>query len=170
MSAKRQSRNLLDTTWIVLRVSLGWVFLWSFFDKVFGLGFATEPASAWINGGSPTYGFLNFGTKGPFAELFASIAGNPIVDWLFMLGLLGIGISLVFGMAVRFGAYSGVVMYLLMYVAGFIPPEHNPFMDEHLINAIVLFGIANSEAARYEFGFGKQWKKSTTAKAIPFLQ
>ena len=40
------------------RILLGFVFLWAFLDKTFGLGYATEPAKAWINGGSPTTGFL----------------------------------------------------------------------------------------------------------------
>ena len=54
---------------------LGWVFLWAFLDKTFGLGFGTGldaetgvvdrfGDAAWINGGSPTLGFLNFGATG----------------------------------------------------------------------------------------------------------
>lgn len=27
--------------------------MWAFFDKAFGLGYATEPSAAWIHGGSP---------------------------------------------------------------------------------------------------------------------
>src|SRR5688572_9064984 len=37
-----------------VRLALGWVFLWAFLDKAFGLGFATSAARAWIDGGSPT--------------------------------------------------------------------------------------------------------------------
>src|SRR5690606_6862690 len=46
------------------RIAIGWVFLWAFLDKTFGLGFATAREDAWINGGSPTFGFLNFATEG----------------------------------------------------------------------------------------------------------
>ncbi len=70
----------------LLRIGLGWIFLWGFIDKLFGLGFATKAEDAWLLGGSPTFGFLNFGTKGPFMELYKSLAGNAVVDWLFMLG------------------------------------------------------------------------------------
>jgi thiosulfate dehydrogenase (quinone) large subunit len=49
-----------------LRLSLGWVFLWAFLDKTFGLGYATESRDAWIDGGSPTFGFLSFGATCPF--------------------------------------------------------------------------------------------------------
>ena len=41
-----------------IRLALGWVFLWAFLDKLFGLGHATPAKRAWINGGSPTKGFL----------------------------------------------------------------------------------------------------------------
>ncbi len=76
----------------VARLSIGFVFLWAFLDKLVGLDHATPAAKAWINGGSPTTGFLN-GVKGPFGGVFGSITGTP-ADWLFMAGLLGIGIAL----------------------------------------------------------------------------
>ena len=55
--------------WGILRLALGWIFLWAFLDKVFGLGFATTPEKSWINGVSPTYGFLKFGTTGILSPL-----------------------------------------------------------------------------------------------------
>jgi len=77
----------------VARVALGWTFLWAFLDKTFGLGFATERTDAWVNGGSPTYGFLNFATEGKvFHDFFAGLAG-PAADWLFMAGLVGVSPS-----------------------------------------------------------------------------
>jgi hypothetical protein len=49
----------------VLRVSMGFVFLWAFLDKTFGLHYATPSAKAWIHGGSPTQGFLKSVDVGP---------------------------------------------------------------------------------------------------------
>jgi len=72
--------------WAVLRIFIGLIFLWAFFDKTFGLGFATNLENAWINGGSPTTGFLAHATNGFFAPFFQSLAGSALVDWLFMLG------------------------------------------------------------------------------------
>ena len=85
----------------VTRLALGWVFLWAFLDKTFGLGYATEGKDAWLDGGSPTFGFLKFGAAGPFKDTYNSIAGDAWADWLFMLGLLGIGLGLLFGVMMR---------------------------------------------------------------------
>ncbi len=78
-----------------IRLSLGWIFLWAFVDKLFGLGFATPSERSWLNGGSPTKGFLSNAATGPFEGLYKSIAGAAWADWLFMIGLAGIGIALV---------------------------------------------------------------------------
>src|SRR5690349_16181393 len=85
----------------LLRLSLGWVFLWAFFDKTFGLGHETAGKDAWTNGGSPTKGFLAFAATGPFEGMYHQIAGQTWADWLFMLGLLCIGAGLLLGVAMR---------------------------------------------------------------------
>src|SRR3954464_955359 len=79
----------------VLRISTGFVFLWAFLDKTFGWGFATPSAKSWINGGSPTKGFLSSVDVGPswLQSFFHNIAGTPVTDWLFMLALLGVGLA-----------------------------------------------------------------------------
>lgn len=84
------------------------MFLSAFVDKTFGLGFATAAEDAWINGGSPTFGFLNFATEGKlFHDFFAGLAG-PVADWLFMAGLFGIGLALILGVGMRIAAGTAV--------------------------------------------------------------
>ncbi len=117
------------------------IFLWAFFDKLFGLGFATTSEKAWIHGGSPTYGFLMFGTKGPFVEFFQSLAGIGLVDWLFMLGLLGVGITLLINRFVFWGALVGSVMMFLMWLA-LLPPQNNPILDDHIAYMLVFWVLA----------------------------
>lgn len=125
----------------LLRIGLGFIFLWAFFDKLFGLGFATTVDKAWIHGGSPTYGFLAFAAKGPFAMFFKSLAGNPLVDWVFMIGLLGVGLSMIFNYFVKLGSIAGILMVVLMYLA-VLPPENNPVIDDHIIYALVFLLLA----------------------------
>ncbi len=128
----------------LVRVCLGFIFLWAFADKLFGLGFATTSAKAWINGGSPTYGFLSFATKGPFVDLFHSLSGNTFVDIVFMAGLLFVGVTLMFNFWVKWGSIAGLLMVVLMYLA-VLPPENNPVIDDHIIYAIIFayFAVAH---------------------------
>lgn len=151
-----------------LRLSLGWVFLWAFVDKMFGLGRATPAENAWIDGGSPTEGFLANAPTGPFASIFNSIAGATWADWLFMLGLAGIGIALMLGIGTRIATVSGAIMLVLMWAA-VLPPENNPFMDDHLIYAGTLFLLA-ALGASDTLGFGRQWKALPLVQRFRFLR
>jgi thiosulfate dehydrogenase [quinone] large subunit len=134
-------KKIFDYLLVVLRVAMGWIFFWAFLDKLFGLGFATPAEKSWLSGGSPTAGFLKFGTKGPLSSFYQQIAGSAVVDWLFMLGLLFVGITLLFGVLVKLGSYVGILMMILIYSA-VLPPEHNPFLDEHIIYILVLLLIS----------------------------
>ncbi|GAB7039060.1 DoxX family membrane protein [Catenuloplanes niger JCM 9533] len=138
-----------------IRLALGWIFLWAFLDKTFGLGHETEPAAAWINGGSPTKGFLSFGATGPFQGFYQDIAGAAWADWLFMAGLAGIAVALLLGIGLRIAAATGGLLYVLMWTA-VLPPENNIFMDDHLINAALLAGLALI-AAGDTLGLGRWW-------------
>ena len=125
------------------RLSLGWVFLWAFLDKIFALGFATgrDPETdvvdrfgdaAWINGGSPTEGFLKFGADGPFKGFYNDIAGAAWADWLFMLGLARHRHRADPGHRRCASPRQPASLLLVMMWTVVLPPENNPFMDDHL--------------------------------------
>jgi len=147
---------------------MGWLFLWAFVDKVFGLGFATAGDKSWLSGASPTTGFLSFGVKGPFSDLFHALAGNPFVDWMFMLGLLGIGIAFVFGIAIRLASYAGMAMMFLMWLA-LLFPANNPFLDEHIIYLLVFYFFSTQSDAGDTFGFGEKWQRLHIVKKWKWL-
>lgn len=150
-----------------LRLSLGWVFLWAFLDKTFGLGHDTTSKQAWIDGGSPTFGFLHFSAAGPFAGFYRDIAGQGWADWLFMLGLLGIGIGLFFGIAMRLSAAAAAIMLVLMWSV-VLPPANNPFMDDHLIYAIAILALPLLHADR-TLGLGRWWRQTGIVRRFPIL-
>ncbi len=152
----------------VARISMGLIFLWAFFDKLLGLGLTTAAEKAWINGGSPTFGFLKFASKGPLDQVCQAIAGNPFVDWLFMTGLLFIGIALVLGIATRLAGYSGALLMFLMWLA-VLPPEHHPFLDEHIIYILLLKLFVYGDAGQY-FGLSKKWNKLSLVKKFSWLK
>lgn len=152
----------------LLRVSLGWVFLWPFLDKTFGLGFSTAPESAWLAGASPTKGFLSYGTSGPLTPLFQSLAGNIVVDWLFMLGLLGVGCALILGIGIRVASISGSVLMALIYLAALFP-EHNPVIDDHIIYILVLAYFYWVKPSKW-YGYGEWWQELPLVQQYPFLK
>lgn len=122
---------------LALRFCLSGIFLWAFFDKLFGLGFSTPPEKSWLAGVSPTAGFLTNSPQGPFKEVFQAMSGSMVVDWLFMMGLLGLGLSLLLGIGLRVAAVSGSLLMFLMWLAVF-PSKTNPLLDQHVIYALVL--------------------------------
>lgn len=166
--AGREQRAAVNWIWGLLRIALGWIFLWPFFDKLWGLGYATDRDDAWVQGGSPTRGFLEFGTRGPLADSFQSIAGEWWADGLFMFGLLAIGLALTAGVGVRIAAVAGSALLVLMWLAALMP-EHNPFIDDHIVYAIALVGLAAANAGDY-LGFGRQWATTPLVQTLPFLR
>ncbi|MFG1866504.1 hypothetical protein [Micromonospora arborensis] len=161
---KRPVRYLLAG----IRLALGWIFLWAFVDKMFGFGMATEAKSAWVNGGSPTKGFLTFGVAGPFTGVYTGIAGAAWADWLFMAGLAGIGVALLLGVAMRVAAVAGGLLLVLMWTA-VLPPENNPFMDDHLIYAAVLAVLALVGAGD-TWGLGRVWARLPIVQRLTWLR
>ena len=151
-----------------LRLALGWTFVWAFFDKLFGLGYSTSSDSAWINGGSPTSGFLSYATTGPLSGLYQDLAGSTAIDVLFMIGLLGIGAALMLGIALRIAAISGAVLMLLMWSSR-LPPENNPILDDHIVYMVALILLALVGAGRW-FGLGKRWSELSIVKRFPMLE
>ncbi len=152
--------------WTVLRILLGWSFLWAFLDKFFGLGFSTCRAdetsdidffcdAAMINGGSPTYGFLEFGTQGSHTGfLFDWMASSGpdqigVADIGFMAALLLGGVALMLGIATRIAAIGGALLMLFMFLAADVWPENNPINSSHSIEMIVFLGIATVGPGRF---------------------
>ncbi len=170
----KASLNVSPYAWALLRISLGYIFLWAFLDKLFGLKFATCKTStvgcsqAWLHEGSPTKGFLSHATTGPFASFYHHLAGQAWVDGLFMLGLLAAGLGLLLGVWVRLAALIGVIMLILMWSA-LLWPANTPLVDEHIIYLLALFGVALTDEHQV-WGLRSWWLKTSLARSLPFLR
>lgn len=154
-------------TLAVVRLLLAFEFLWAFGDKLFGWNLATPADRAWINGGSPTEGYLG-AVEGPFAGFFNPMAGNVVVDWLFMLALLGLGVALALGIGMRVAAAAGATLMLLMWLAS-MPIPVNPFVDYHLVDAVLLVGLA-AFLAGDTLGLGRWWAQRPLVQRFPVLR
>ncbi|GAB3658104.1 hypothetical protein [Glycomyces tarimensis] len=151
----------------VVRIVLGWVFLWAFLDKTFGLGYATPPERAWIEGGSPTDGFLA-SRDGTFGELFQGMAGQAWSEWLFMGALASLGIALVLGIGLRLAAIGGAVLMVSMWMS-MLPLESNPIVDEHLFYMVAMIALAIGSAGD-RWGLGTRWQRLGIVRRLPILR
>lgn len=154
--------------WGVLRLLLGFTFLWAFLDKTFGLGYATKSSNAWINGVSPTEGYLKYASSGLLKDFYHSISGSLFVDTLFMLAILALGIALILGIGSRLAFYGGSILLLLLWSTN-IPPANNPIIDEHIVFIAALFVLERVNAGRY-LGLGNKWKELALVKRFPILE
>ena len=170
----------------LVRIAFGLTFLWAFFDKLLGLGFATgaitndqgvktgvdyfAKGGAWVNGGSPTKGFLVYGVSGsnPFHGFYNSIGGTWGADWLFMLGLLGIGLALTFGFGMRIAMVTGALLYFLMWTAS-LPLQNNPVIDEHILGMLTVI-VLGLTLAGDTWGVGKAWARTSLVRRYSWLR
>lgn len=156
----------------ILRLAIGFIFLWAFLDKTFGLGFSTPVERAWVNGGTPSQGFLGSeAVTGPLQPFFAGIA-SPATDVLFMLGMLGIGLAVMLGIGLRISAVAGTVIMVLMYLAEWPftagTASTNPGVDYHIIYALALIVVA-ATAAGDTWGFGAAWRRLPVVRTQHWL-
>ena len=99
--------KLLNTSLLIVRLVVGWHFLYEGISKLFIPGWSSKyylEGSLWI-----------------FKNLFGWIASNPtilgIADFLNIWGLTLIGLALIFGAFTRLAALSGTLMLLMYFVA-----------------------------------------------------
>ena len=152
----------LGIVWILL----GFVFLWSFLDKTFGL-YGTSPNESWLAGESPTAGYLG-SLEGTLAPVFHAMAGQPWVDWMFMLGMGLVGMALILGVAMRLAAVGAVALMGSLYLTS-VPLEDNPLIDEHLMYgtlAVVLMLMRAGDV----LGAGRLWARTPLARRVPWVR
>jgi len=150
-----KSREIM---WAITRISMGWIFLWTFIDKL----------PIWVSDKSPVQGFLANGTTGVFAEFFENISGSQLVSALYMLGVLLVGIALVLGISTKLAFVGGSLMMLFIYLASALPPAHNPILDEHVVYILVLWGIYINNTGQW-LGFHNRWLKTNFVKTFPIF-
>jgi len=151
----------------IVRIGMGWLLLWSFFDKVFGLGFSTPAGGGWIDGVSPS-SYISYVASGPLADFYISLGGNVFVDILMMAGLLCIGGTLIFGFASKICTAAFIAFMLIMFSLQ-LPPNDNPIINYKVLLAVAMLAIY------YMGGFEKlsiyNWyKELAIVRRFPILE
>jgi thiosulfate dehydrogenase (quinone) large subunit len=161
----------------VTRLATGFIFLWAFLDKAFGLHYATgatvagsAPSLSWINGGTPSQGFMAHAAIGPFKGVFASMASVG-TDWLFMLAMLGVGVAVMLGIGLRVSAVAGSLVMAMMWIAEWplIQGSSNPLVDYHVIYALSLILCAVLLAGD-TWGLGRRWARLPIVQRFGWLR
>ncbi len=121
----------------VLRISIGWHFLFEGLHKVAN----PEWTAAY---------FLN-NAQGPFASFFQGIAGNQVLlnmaDFLNQWGLVAVGLSLMIGLLSRWASLGGMLLLALYYLANppFIGVDNSAMVEGNYLivnkNLVELFAL-----------------------------
>jgi thiosulfate dehydrogenase [quinone] large subunit len=136
---------------VAMRVTMGWVLLQGGLTKLVTY-LDSNPDNNWT-----AAGFLAnaIPAGNPFTEVFAAMAGNPLIDTLNIWGLTLTGLALILGAFVRWSALWGAVMMLFYWVASLtrglmagLPVAHGWVVDDHLVYAALLFGLGAVGAGR----------------------
>lgn len=144
---QKQYSNFQLTSLVVLRVLIGWYFLYEGLAKVF--------TPNWT-----AYGYL-IDSKGLFSSLFTTIAENPnllaISDTLNIYGLVIIGLLLILGLFEKVGYLGAAALLLLYYLAHppllnveYLFPSEGSYLwvDRNLImlaSVVVLFAFPTAK-------------------------
>lgn len=91
----------------------------------------------------------------PFMGVWMGMSGDPVTDMLVMWGLTLTGLGLMVGAFVRLSAFFGAVMMLLFWASSLqggllqgLPVEHGWVVDDHVVYALLLFGLGALGAGR----------------------
>ncbi len=132
---------------VLLRIAVGWHFLYEGLVKVF--------SPAWTSSG-----YL-MDSRGFLAPLYRSIAANPdtlkLVDFLNEWGLILIGAGLILGLLTRFSAIAGMILLALYYLSHpplaiytyALPSEGAYFIVDKILIELIALGVI--------FSFPTQW-------------
>lgn len=166
VSSTPASSRLSPVLWAIGRVLVGWVFLWTFVDKLVGTGFSTD--RGWLDGASPTEGFLTHGVSNAVGRFYADVTGGGggWIDWVYMLSMLAIGLGLILGALTRIAAVGGIVWLVCFYTASY-SPENNPIVDQHVAYIALLVGVIVSGAGR-AYGVGRVIEARWRGRRLPF--
>ncbi len=140
------------------RLSMGWIFIWSGFDKLI-TGFNAE-------------GFLVNASRGPLKDVFVDMGTSSValdvIDPLLVWGQILIGFALILGFFTRIGLLFAAIQIFLFYLAQ-LYPENNPFLDFHIIY-IGIFALLGALGAGRIVGIDSYLEQTETVKKIPALK
>ena len=137
----RYDRTATGYAMVALRLVMGWALLYPGINHLTGLAGFREATAGMISGAATT-------AANPFAGYFAML--QPHAGALAVLNAVGltlVGAALMVGAFVRLAGLGGAVM-MLHYWAASLPLAHSLVVDDHVVYALLLFGLGALGAGR----------------------
>lgn len=151
-------RRIVVPFTLLLRLLMGWVFIWAGFDKAIN-GFSAE-------------GFLLHATSGPlhswFVDLGASATALSVIEPLVTYSQILMGIAIFLGIATRSALFFGAIMMFLFYISQF-PPEYDLFVDYYLVYIVVYMLLGALGAGRI-LGLDRWIERAELVRRRPWLR
>jgi thiosulfate dehydrogenase [quinone] large subunit len=139
-TAFRYSESTVGYAIVALRVVMGWALFYSGTQNLMASDF--EASVAGMTQGAAT------AAGNPFSPVFAVLADyTAILAPLNAWGLTLVGAALIVGAFVRWSAFWGAVMMLFYWMAS-LPLEYAIVVDDHVVYALLLFGLGAFGAGR----------------------
>lgn len=166
------SEHWIGYSIVIMRVMMGWVLFQGGVTKLVTY-LDANPENNWT-----AAGFLTNAVPAgnPFADVFAAMAGNPLVDALNMWGLTLTGLALLLGVFVRWSAFWGAVMMLFYWAAALqggllagLPLANGWVVDDHLVYAALLFGLGALGTGRI-LGLDARIEETDLVQRNPWLR
>ena len=144
---------------VALRIIMGWVMFQGGIVKVL------DPS--WTAAGYLTHAIPE---GNPLASWFAGMAGSATIDFLVPWGLTLTGIGLIFGIFTRWSAFWAAFMMMMFWAASLtgglaagLPVAHGWVVDDHLVYAVLLFGLG-------AFGAGRMFGLDAWIEELEFVK
>lgn len=124
---------------LLLRLVLGWLYFYAGITKVLNPDWS---AAGYLKGAKMFPEFYQWLTTGAIL---------PIINFVNEWGLTLLGVSLIFGIFVRFSSFLGIILMALYYLPILDFPYPNPhsfLVDEHIVYILVLLVFITARAGR----------------------
>jgi thiosulfate dehydrogenase (quinone) large subunit len=133
--------NFQKKSLFLLRIGLGWMFLYAGISHLKDSNFAQE-VGGYLAGAKTFAGFYHW---------LASPALLPVTAFMNEWGLALVGIALILGLFTRIASYGGMLMMILYYLVILqfpYPNAHAYIVDEHVVYILGLFVLATFRAGQ----------------------
>jgi len=166
------SENWVGYSVFLLRIVMGWTLFQGGVTKLVTY-LDANPDNNWTAAG---YLANAVPAGNPFMGVWGSMAGSPLIDLLNMWGLTLTGLGLLVGALVRWNAFWGAIMMLFYWAAALeggllagLPLAHGWVVDDHIVYAVLLFGLGAFGAGRI-LGVDSYLEETSFVQNNPWLR